>query len=159
MFGASGPASSDANALSGTPYAYLIPAGMDVMRAPPLGDTNTIRSWTIKDQAIPLPKNLGGNLFSSNQFFTPSGSLNEAMWIPRKHGAFRAVDDPAYFYSSVPAEFTNSRLIGRSVWNTQWKIVIPAYSLLNDEQTGLDRFAKSVGDIQLFLRSYSNSGN
>jgi hypothetical protein len=157
--GASGPASSNPNALSATPYAYLIPAGMDTMRAPPLGDTNIIRSWTIKDQAIPLPKNLGANLFSDSQFFTPSGSLNEAMWIPRKHGAFRAVDDPAYFYSSVPAEFTNSRLIGRSVWNTQWKIVIPAYSLLNDEQSGLDRFAKSVKDIQLFLRSYSNSGN
>lgn len=157
--GASGPASSDPNALSATPYAYLIPAGMDTMRAPPLGDTNIIRSWTIKDQAIPLPKNLGANLFSAHQFFTPSGSLNESMWIRRKHGAFRAVDDPAYFYSSVPAEFTNSRLIGRSVWNTQWKIVIPAYSLLNDEQTGLDRFAQSVKDIQLFLRSYSNSGN
>ena len=69
------------------------------------------------------------------------------------------VDDPAYFYSTVPTEFTNSRLIGRSVWNTQWKIVIPAYSLLNDEQTGLDRFSQSVKDIQLFLRSYSNSGN
>ena len=69
------------------------------------------------------------------------------------------VDDPAYFYSTVPTEFTNSRLISRSVWNTQWKIVIPAYSLLNDEQTGLDRFSQSVKDIQLFLRSYSNSGN
>ena len=159
VFGASGPASSDPNALSGTPYAYLIPAGMDVMRAPPLGDTNTIRSWSVKDQAIPLPRNLGSNLFSATEFFTPDGSLNEDLWIPRKHGAFRAVDDPAYFYSTVPAEFTNSRLIGRSVWNTQWKIVIPAYSLLNDEQTGLDRFARSVKDIQLFLRSYSNSGN
>lgn len=159
VIGASGPASSNLNALSATPYAYLIPAGMDTMRAPPLGDTNIIRSWTVKDQAIPLPKNLGANLFSDSQFFTPSGSLSETMWIPRKHGAFRAVDDPAYFYSSVPAEFTNSRLIGRSVWNTQWKIVIPAYSLLNDEQAGLDRFAQSVKDIQLFLRSYSNSGN
>ena len=158
-FGASGPASSSANALSATPYAYLIPAGMDSMRAPPLGDTNIIRTWTVKDQAIPLPRNLGANQFSANEFFTPEGSLNEALWIPRKHGAFRAVDDPAYFYSSVPAEFTNARLIGRSVWNTQWKIVIPAYSLLSDEQTGLDRFAQSVSDIKLFLRTYSNSGN
>lgn len=157
--GASGPASSDPNALSATPYVYLIPAGMDSMRAPPLGDTNTIRSWTIKDQAIPLPRNLGANLFSAHQFFTPSGSLNEAMWIPRKHGAFRAVDDPAYFYSSVPAEFTNSRLIGRSVWNTRWKIVIPANTMLADEKVGLDRFAQSVTDIQLFFRTYSNSGN
>lgn len=158
-FGAAGPASSAPNALSATPYAYLIPAGVDTMRSPPLGDTNIIRSWSVKDQAIPLPRNLGANLFSSNQFFTPDGSLNEDLWIRRKHGAFRAVNDPAYFYSSIPAEFTNSRLIGRSVWNSQWKIVIPAYSLLNDEQTALDRFTQSVTDIQLFLRSYSNSGN
>jgi len=157
--GASGPASSDPNALSATPYAYLIPAGKDSMRTPPLGDTNTIRSWSVKDQALPLPKNLGGTSFSSGQFFTPGGSLNEQLWIVRKHQAFRAVDDPAYFYSSMPAEFTNSRLIGRSAWNTQWKIVIPAYSLLSDEQTGLNRFAQSVSDIKLFLRTYSNSGN
>jgi hypothetical protein len=157
--GAAGPASSSTNALSATPYAYLIPAGKDTMRTPPLGDTNTIRSWSVKDQALPLPKNLGGTSFSSGQFFTPEGSLSEQLWIVRKHQAFRAVDDPAYFFSTMPAEFTNSRLVGRSAWNTQWKIVIPAYSLLSDEQTGLDRFAQSVTDIKLFLRTYSNSGN
>ena len=63
------------------------------------------------------------------------------------------------FYGSVPQEFTNTRLIGRSVWNSRWKIVIPAYTLLKDEQTGLSRFAASVQDIQLFLRTYSHSGN
>ena len=157
--GASGPASSGTNALGATPYAYLIPAGKDTMRTPPLGDTNTIRSWSVKDQALPLPKNLGGTSFSAGQFFTPEGSLSEQLWIVRKHQAFRAVDDPAYFYSSMPAEFTNSRLVGRSAWNTQWKLVIPAYSLLSDEQAGLDRFAQSVTDIKLFLRTYSNSGN
>jgi hypothetical protein len=50
-------------------------------------------------------------------------------------------------------------LISRSAWNTRWKIVIPAYSLLNNEQVGLDRFIQSVSDIKLFLRTYSNSGN
>ena len=89
----------------------------------------------------------------------PQGTLNEQLWITRKHQAFRAVDDPAYFYSSMPSEFTNSRLISRSAWNTRWKIVIPAYSLLNNEQVGLDRFVQSVSDIKLFLRTYSNSGN
>jgi hypothetical protein len=69
------------------------------------------------------------------------------------------VNDPAFFYSSVPTEYTNTRLIGRSVWNGQWKIVIPAYTLLTNEQDGLDRFVASVKDIQLFLRTYSNSGN
>jgi hypothetical protein len=157
--GAGGPASSAPNALSATPYAYLIPAGVDSMRAPPLGGANIVRSWAVKDQALPLPLNLGASQFSSTEFFTPSGSLNEQLWIPRTHPAFRPVDDPAYFYSSMPAEFTNSRLIGRSVWNSQWKIVIPAYTLLNDEQKALDRFTQSVRDIKLFLRTYSNSGN
>jgi hypothetical protein len=45
------------------------------------------------------------------------------------------------------------------VWNSRWKIVIPAYTLLKDEQTGLNRFAASVKDIQLFIRTYSHSGN
>jgi hypothetical protein len=54
---------------------------------------------------------------------------------------------------------TNARLIGRSVWNSQWKIVIPAHTLLNDEQAGMNHFAASVDDIKLFFRTYSNSGN
>jgi hypothetical protein len=69
------------------------------------------------------------------------------------------VDDGAYFYNQMPSEFTSSRLVGRSVWNTQWKLVIPGYSLLNDERAGLDAFINSVSDIQLFLRTYSHSGN
>lgn len=156
---AGAPASSDPNALGATPYVYLIPCGKDYMLAPPFGDTNTLRSWTVRDQALPLPYNLGGNDFNSTQFFNASGTLSEQPWIIRKHQAFRMVSDPSFFYSSVPAEFTNSRLIARSVWNGMWKIVIPAYTLHSNEQTGLDRFAASVKDIQLFLRTYSHSGN
>ncbi|QJE96928.1 hypothetical protein [Luteolibacter luteus] len=156
---AGAPASGATNALSATPYVYVIPCGLDYMLAPPLGDTNTLRSWKVEDQALPLPFNLGANDFNSTQFFSANGTLSEKPWIVRKHQAFRAVDDPSFFYGSVPAEFTNSRLVGRSVWNGQWKIVIPAYTLLNNEQEGLNRFAASVKDIQLFLRTYSNSGN
>ncbi|MEI6605469.1 MAG: hypothetical protein WCP35_09175 [Verrucomicrobiota bacterium] len=157
--GTTGTASSSANALRATPYIYLIPCGSDCMLAPPLGDTNTLRSWTVHDQALPLPYNLGASAFNSTQFFDANGTLSEQPWILRKHQAFRPVSDPAFFYSSVPTEFTNTRLIGRSVWNTSWKIVIPAYTLLSDEQDGLTRFVASVSDIQLFLRTYSNSGN
>ncbi len=156
---AGAPASSAANALSATPYVYLIPCGMDYMLAPPLGDTNTLRSWKVEDQALPLPFNLGANDFNATQFFTANGTLSEKPWVIRKHQAFRAVNDPSFFYGSVPAEFTNTRLIGRSAWNGQWKLVIPAYTLLSNEQEGLNRFAASVQDVQLFLRTYSNSGN
>ena len=157
--GAGSPATDDPNALSATPYVYLIPCGEDTMLAPPLGDTNTMRTWTVHDQALPLPFNLGASAFNSNQLFNAASTLSEQPWIQRKHQAFRPVNDPAFFYGSVPKEFTNQRLVGRSVWNSQWKIVIPAYTLLSDEQSGLSRFCASVKDIQLFLRTYSYSGN
>lgn len=156
---AGAPTSSDPNALGATPYVYFIPCGDDSMLAPPLGDTNILRTWTVHDQALPLPYNLGANAFNTTQFFNANGTLSEQPWVIRKHQAFRMVSDPSFFYSSVPAEFTNSRLIGRSVWNSRWKIVIPAYTLHSNEQTGLDRFSASVKDIQLFLRTYSHSGN
>jgi hypothetical protein len=145
--------------LSATPYVYFIPCGDDYMLAPPLGGHYTVRRWTVHDQALPLPYNLGASAFNTTQFFTANGTLSEQPWILRKHQAFRPVHDPSFFYSSMPSEFTNRRLIARSVWNGQWKIVIPAYTLLSDEQEGLNRFVASVKDIQLFLRTYSHSGN
>lgn len=157
--GAGAPVTGQPNTLSATPYVYLIPCGLDGMRSPALGDSPVTRFWDVKDQALPLPINIGGNPFGSLQVFTPQGSLAEQFWIPRKHQAFRAVDDGAYFYNQMPAEFTSGRLVGRSVWNTQWKLVIPGYSLMHDERAGLDAFINSVSDIQLFLRTYSQSGN
>ncbi len=157
--GAGAPDTSSANALNATPYVYLIPVGVDKMLAPPLGDTGVERSWMVRDQALPLPYNLGATAFSSNQFFSANGTLSEQPWIQRKHQAFRPVDDAAFFYGLQKSEFQSSRLVGRSVWNTRWKLVIPAYGLLNDEQAGLTRFAATVDDIKLFFRTYSNSGN
>jgi hypothetical protein len=153
------PAVNSPLALSATPYAYIIPCGMDTMRAPAFGDTGVIRSWQVNDQALPLPFNLGATAFNSTQFFTAQDTLTEQPWLVRKHQAFRAVDNPSLFYSEVPDEFTCRRLVGRSAWNSQWKIVIPAYTLLNNEQEGLSRFVASVQDIQLFLRTYSHAGN
>ena len=157
-----GPPLDSTNApyiLSATPYVYLIPCGNDIMRAPPLGDTDTLRSWTVQDQALPLPYNLGASEFNSNQFFSANGTLNEKPWIIRKHQAFRAVADKELFNAAPPLEYSSNRLIARSAWNTRWKIVIPAVNLLTDEKAALDRFIQSVTDVQLYLRTYSHSGN
>ncbi len=156
---AGSPAAANPNSLSATPYIYLIPTGTDYFLAPPLGDTAVVRGWDVKDQALPLPFNLGATAFSTTQFYNANGTLSEQPWILRKHQAYRPVSDPAFFYSTTPAEFTSSRLVGRSAWNGGWKIVIPAYTLLNNEQDGLNRFAATVKDIELFLRTYSHSGN
>ncbi len=118
-----------------------------------------VRAFNVRDQALPLPFNLGATQFSATQFFNANGTLSEQPWILRKHQAFRPVTDPNLFYSSIPSEFTSSRLVGRSAWNGGWKLVIPAYTLLSNEQDGLNRFAASVKDIELFLRTYSHSGN
>jgi hypothetical protein len=65
------------------------------------------------------------------------------------------------FYSdSLPRnEFINNRLVGRSVWNSQWKLVIPGRTLLNDPKEGLDRLIQTLTDIKLNFTTYSYSGN
>jgi hypothetical protein len=50
------------------------------------------------------------------------------------------------------------RLIGRSVWNTRWLLIIPGKTLLADADQGLDTFIDEVSDIKLHIRTYAVSG-
>jgi hypothetical protein len=156
----------DPNGLAATPYVYLIPVGADSMRSPPLGAQSTIRSWNVDDLAIPLPFNIGASGFSTTPFYTAGDSLTEPLFSVRKHQAFRPVSTTAAFTTSIyagtalaPSQYTNKRLIGRSIWNSQWKLVIPGTTLLADPNQGLDRFMRSVRDIKLYFVTYSYSGN
>jgi hypothetical protein len=146
---------SDPNALSATPYIYVIPAGVDSMRAPGSTDSNLVRTWSVIDQAIPLPFDIGG-AFSGSSVITGSASLREPFTI-RKHQAFRAVPDGNVF--STANGFTNGRLIGRSVWNSRWKIVIPGHTLLSNPHNGLKIFEETVKDVLIHFETYSYSGN
>ena len=110
-----------------------------------------------------------------------SDSLNDPNWIPmndtllgdlgeiRKFARFRAYHDSGIF---DPNETINdSRLIGRSVWNTRWLLIIPAGTLHTDRNEGLQRFingalrpdgtrdGNGVTDIKLFFQTYAYSGN
>jgi hypothetical protein len=151
------------DALAATPYIYLIPVGADSMRSPPLGDLDTIRTWNVSDVAIPLPFNIGNSDFSTKPLWQSSDSLTEPLFAERKHQAFRPVSSANSFPNSGATfqrtQFMNSRLIGRSVWNSQWKIIIPGQTLLNDPDEGLDRFIRTVKDIKLHFQTYSYSGN
>ena len=156
----------DPQALMATPYVYLIPVGVDTMRSPPLGDVSQLRTWKVDDVAIPLPFNIGASGFSGKNFYQSSDSLTEPLYTIRKHQAFRPVDSASQF-SGNPylgtslqfSQYTNRRLVGRSVWNSQWKLVIPADSLLADPKEGLIRFVQTVKDIKLQFTTYSYSGN
>jgi len=159
--------STDPNGLAATPYVYLIPVGQDSMRSPPLGDAGNIRSWNVADIAVPLPFNVSAADFASTPFYTSANSLTEPLFTVREHEAFRPVSTLSVFSPSIygatgalqPSEYTNQRLIGRSIWNSQWKLVIPGGGLLADPNAGLDRFIQSVKDIHLYFITYSYAGN
>ena len=156
----------DPEALAANPYVYLIPVGVDTMRSPPLGDSSQLRTWTVDDVAIPLPFNIGGSGFSGKNFYQSADSLSEPLYTLRKHQAFRPVDSSSVFstepYSGTQlqfSQFSNRRLVGRSVWNSEWKLVIPADSLLSDPKEGLTRLIQTLTDIKLHFTTYSYSGN
>ena len=157
----------DALTLLANPDIYLIPVGVDAMRSPPLGDVSTIRTWSVDDVTIPLPFNLGASDFSSKQLWQSGDSLTEPLFGTRKHQAFRPVSTAAAFNNSIytgsgglqRSQYTNSRLVGRSVWNSKWKIVIPGSTLLGNADEGLDRFIQTVKDVKLNFVTYSYSGN
>jgi hypothetical protein len=157
----------DPDALSATPYIYLIPAGADSMRSPPLGDVSTVRTWNVEDLAIPLPFNISGSDYSTAPVYTAVDSLTEPLFAVRKDQAFRPVSTTSAFNTDIygadgalqPSQYTNQRLIGRSIWNSKWKLVIPGKTLLNDPNEGLNRFIRSVKDIKLYFVTYSYAGN
>jgi len=157
----------DPTAMSATPYIFVIPTGLDMMRSPPLGDQGKVRSWAVEDVTIPMPFNVGASDFSSKKYWQTSDSLQEPLFALRKHQAFRPVPSATLFSANIygganglqRSQFTNSRLIGRSVWNNRWKLVIPGNTLLNNPEDGLNRFIQGVKDIKLHVVSYSYSGN
>jgi hypothetical protein len=158
----------DPDAMSANPYVYLIPVGLDSMRSPPLGDTSTIRTWKVQDVAVPLPFNIGGSQFSTANLYQSADSLTEPLFAIRKHNPFRPVSSANIFGTTVVwwtggelerTQYASTRLLGRSVWNSKWKLVIPGRTLLNDPNEGLNRFIRSVTDVKLYFTTYSYSGN
>ena len=152
--------------LSNTPQVYLIPVGCDIQRSP-TGSSGVRRQFKVLDQILPEPFPIGG------------ASLNDPDWIPitdppmntfaavRRYPSFRAYHDSGNF--NVSEVHRNSSLIGRSVWNTKWLLIIPAGSFLWDRDEGLNRFidgmlignqrdGNGISDILLFFETYAYPG-
>jgi hypothetical protein len=142
--------------LSFTPRVYLVPVGMDVLR-PPGGDDFSTRQWRVVDQALPVPFALGSGTFQKNTFLPVVDSLGGVLAQQRQFSSFRAYHDAGNFDPSQV--ILDSRLVGRSVWNTDWMLIVPGGTLLNNPDAGLDGFVASVKDIKLFFQTYSYSGN
>lgn len=145
------------------PRVYLIPAGDDRLREPgdPLG---TPRTWHVVDQALPVPYDLDTGALDAPDWLPFSDGLTEGFATLRKYASLRAYHDAGTF---DPAEMTsNARLIGRSIWNTRWLLIIPASTLHSDTDHALEWFidgihgdGNGVADIKLLFQTYSYSGN
>ena len=147
-------------ALTATPRVYLIPVGHDVMRSPgSLG--GDLLAYSVVDQVVPLPFPLG------------TSSLDEPDWTS-VYTAYTGAGDPmatirrypsmlASYSSSAEPMLSNTRLVGRSVWNSRWLLVIPAGALLNDRDLAIRTLigdgTTGVQDIQIGFETYSHSGN
>jgi hypothetical protein len=76
---------------------------------------------------------------------------------PRRFSSFRA-----YGFEGVTAGQVDSfdnRLIGRSVWNTRWLLIIPGATLSANPDAALNTFIDNVKDIELIINTYGVSGN
>jgi hypothetical protein len=153
--------------LINTPRVYLIPVGYDVMRSPSL-NYGDIREWKIIDQKLPVPFPLSASSISTPTWM-PGDSLSDQLFDIRQFAQFRAYHDGGSFDPSQT--ISDSRLIGRSVWNTRWLLIIPGGNLLNDRDEGIQRFingalrldgtrdGNGVTDIKIFFQTYAYSGN
>jgi hypothetical protein len=154
--------------LSPTPRVYLIPIGLDVLRTPS-GDIGDIRYWQIAEQRIPEPFPLVEQDLDDQQWIPIVETLPDAFAGIRRHGRLRAYPDGGFNTDEMTYD---SRLVGRSVWNTKWLLIIPGASLMADPGEAIEQFIEGspvpgtdgkgdgngVTDIKLFFKTYSYAG-
>jgi hypothetical protein len=143
----------DGTLLARAPRVYLIPVGADILRSPNALDFSP-RSWQVVEQRIPIPFPVSS--ITASSLVTDTLNLKDQFADWARHSAFQAYPDTGY----DPNNFNPStRLVGRSVANTRWLLVIPGAYLNGDPNQGLADFIHSVTDIKLYFQTYSASGN
>ncbi|MFM7818297.1 MAG: hypothetical protein ACKPGI_15185, partial [Verrucomicrobiota bacterium] len=142
-----------------------VPAGLDRQYC---SDTviPTVRTWNVLSQRIPVPYVLNATSLGDLRY-QPSMDGQDGAYAERiRFGDSRAfiteagltgVDDMK-LSPLIPGWNSSSRLYGRSVWNTQWVLILPGATLNADPDSGLTRFIDTVTDIKLYLETYSNQG-
>ena len=145
--------------LSATPRVYLIPTGADIMSIPNAPSPDETRVWNVLDQVIPVPfPGIESKLPLAN-FVPLLDSLDGRIGQQRRFSSFRAYHDSGTAAVNINELVRDSRLVGRSVWNTGWVLIIPGRALNADPNEGLDRFIENVSDIKLVFETYGFSGN
>ena len=153
------------NDLSDSPRVYLIPIGSDVISYPvtnpsDLSGVGTKRFWDVVDQKIPLPFPATSSTLDRVDYNPIIDNINDRFGNPRRFSSFRVKHSTTGSEDDVTEDsiVEDSRLVGRSVANTKWVLIIPGRALYHDGEVGLDRFINNVSDIKLYLDTYGFSG-
>ena len=160
--------------LTATPRVYLVPVGMDVMRVPSISPGDP-RYWNVVDQILPMPFPVDQGALIEDRNWTVWGENfqgSSGFQKRRRFGDMRAhsvttVESGLPWYQVDWRNYvTSSRAVGRSVWNTEWMLIIPGINLSSNSVDALTSFIYGTGninegikDIQLFFDTYSYSGN
>jgi hypothetical protein len=167
----------DETQLPTTPRVYLVPVGRDIMTIPTsaAADPETggfqVRYWDVLDQAIPVPFPSVDSFLDQPGYRPSIDSLLEPEGSMRRFSSFLAhgyTDTSRIDESSMTWD---SRLVGRSVWNDEWLLIIPGSSLGADSTEAIRTFVEgsllidntrnfrsAVSDIKIFFRTYGYSG-
>jgi hypothetical protein len=149
----------DSSKLSLTPRVYLVPAGLDVMAIPESNELQ-VREWNVVDQSIPMPYPIGNVALQNPNWIPVNDSLSDVIGQIRRFSSFRAYGIYGSSATLNRDELTyDSRLVGRSVWNTRWLLIIPGRTFHNDGEQGLNQFISDVRDVRLLFETYGYSGN
>jgi len=143
--------------LSTSPRAYLVPVGIDKMR------TSTsafpiVRQWNVVEQRIPIPYPINQSNISSPNYIPTLNGIDGAFGELRRHGDFRMYHDNGDPEPDDSETIASNRLVSRSVWNSEWMLIIPGANLHVDPDAGLEQLTDTIKDIKLYFLTYSHQG-
>jgi len=144
--------------LATAPRVYLVPAGADSLK---LADSQfpAERRWNVVEQRIPAPYVINESDLADPRYIPSVHGTSGSFAEVRRFGDFRAYPDSGGTAVDTAQLTGDSRLIGRSVANSKWLLIIPGATLHADPDYGLDQFIEHVEDIKLVFETYSHSGN
>jgi len=146
----------NAAGLSTSPRAYLVPTGSDYLRVSTSALPVT-RVWSVVDQLIPTPFTINQSNLVAPDYVPTLDGVDGGFGDLRRNGDFRMYHDAGGSVNDSET-ISSSRLIGRSVWNSQWMLIIPGADLAVDPNAGLTQFAQTVADIKIYFKTYSHQG-
>jgi len=130
----------------------MLPIGNDYMRTSTSPQPVT-RMWNVVEQRIPTPFTINLSKLSSPNYIPSLNGVDGAF------GELRRFGDMVMYHDAEESEMImDSRLISRSVWNSEWMLVIPGAGLLSNPEEGLKQFAEHVSDIKISIQTYSHQG-